>query len=176
METPSKENKSLRTGFFEYAEHIVSAKLDAGAKGLLWLYAFNFNWTTNGRSFWGEERICAALGMAPSTFQTKKKYLEKLGWIKCWRTGDPLKVYVKPLLGRDDPDYEMKCWAKWHPSNKIQLSAEDIATLSDEELDTLEAETALKSDAEDFESERELVDSKSNESESTWNAVETDIW
>lgn len=129
---PLEGNK--RDRLYKYGEKIQMAKIDGNAKNLLWFYAYVYNWTESRRSFHTEESICAFTSMALSTFQTKKKYLESLGWISCIKTGLKDPVLVKPEIGRDDPDYEKMCWAKWHPSNKNGLTLKELSKLSDDEL------------------------------------------
>jgi hypothetical protein len=39
---------------------------------------------------------------------------------------------VTPTKGEDDPDYENRSWAKWHPSNKPTIDWSDNEGLSEE--------------------------------------------
>jgi len=142
MGSKPEEGEGKRDRLYEYADCIVKAKLDGGSKGLLWFYAYHYNWKQNRRSFWTEERICAHTSMAPSTYQTRRKYLEELGWIHCVKVGLKQPLLVKPTVGRDDPEYEKKHWAKWHPTNMKDVSLEELASLSDENL-LAEAERLL---------------------------------
>jgi len=130
-------DQNKRDRLYKYGEIVLKAKLDGRAKGLLWFYAYVFNWTENRRSWWSEESICAHTSMAPSTFQEKKQYLQALGWIDCVKTGLKDPVLVKPTVGRDDPEFEKMCWAKWHPSNKSELTLKELSALSDEELHSI---------------------------------------
>ena len=132
MDTSNKRDR-----LYKYGEAIVNAKLDGGAKALLWHYAFAYNWTEERRSFWSEERICAHTSMAPSTFQKRKKYLRDLGWLDIVKIGLKDPPLVKPTYGVDDPAYESKHWAKWHRSNRKELNLGDLASLSDIELKEL---------------------------------------
>jgi hypothetical protein len=142
MGTKQIDGDGKRDRLYEYADYIVKAKLDGGAKGLLWFYAYHYNWKLNRRSFWTEEKICAHTSMAPSTYQSRRKYLEELGWIDCVKVGLKQPLLVKPTVGNDDPEYETKHWAKWHPSNIQGVSLEALAVLSDEAL-LLESERLL---------------------------------
>jgi hypothetical protein len=132
MDTSNKRDR-----LYKYGEAIVNAKLDGGAKMLLWHYAFAYNWTEGRRSFWTEERICAHTSMAPSTFQKRKKYLKDLGWLDIVKVSLKRPPLVKPTYGRDDPAYESKHWAKWHASKLKEVNLGDLASLSDLELKEL---------------------------------------
>ena len=143
MERIHDLDTNKRDRLYKYAENVLTAKLDGNAKNLLWFYAYVYNWTENRRSFYTEETICAYTGMALSTFQTKKKYLEKLEWIDCIKTGLKDPVLVKPTIGVDDPAYEQMCWAKWHPSNKHTMSLKELSHLSDEELISIARENGF---------------------------------
>lgn len=134
MDHLQSQDSNNRDRLYKYGEVVISAKIDSGAKNLLWFYAYVYNWSQGRRSFYTEESICALTGMALSTFQTKKKYLENLGWINCIKTGLKDPVLVKPTVGMDDPDYEKMCWAKWHPSNRIDRTMKELSELSDDEL------------------------------------------
>jgi len=130
MDTSNKRDR-----LYKYGEAIVNAKLDGGAKMLLWHYAFAYNWTEERRSFWSEERICAHTSMAPSTFQKRKKYLKDLGWLDIVKIGLKHPPLVKPTYGMDDPAYEDRHWAKWHPSNRKEVNLGERASLPDSELE-----------------------------------------
>jgi hypothetical protein len=130
-------DKNKQDRLYEYGKAILDAKLEAGAKGLLWHFAYTYNWTENRRSFWSEERICAHTSMAPSTFQKRKKYLESLGWIHIIKTDLKKPPLIKPTIGVDDPSYEEMHWAKWHKSNVSELTLEQLSKLPDFELEKL---------------------------------------
>ena len=123
-----------RDRLYKYGEAIVNAKLEAGAKGLLWHFAYTYNWTEDRRSFWSEERICAHTSMAPSTFQKRKKYLASLGWIDIIKVDLKKPPLIKPTIGIDDPNYERMHWAKWHSTNQKGVSLEELSKLTDSEL------------------------------------------
>lgn len=113
-----------RTKLYKYAEIVINAKLDSKAKALLWFYAFVYNWELGKPSYWSQRRICASVGMSSSTYQIKRQYLVDLGWIKVKHLGFETPCKVSVLVGIDDPQYESKSWAKWHPSN-IEKSSEN---------------------------------------------------
>ena len=107
---------------YEYLDEVIYAKLDGRAKTLLFFYATVYNWTKDRPSFWSERAICAITGMAQSTYQAKRNYLEDLGWIVVKRRGRDMTSLVGVMVGRDDPNYESNCWAKWHPyNNKLEV-------------------------------------------------------
>lgn len=105
----------IRETIYEYGEDITFAKLDGLAKALLWLYAFQFEWDDRIPSRLTEREICAMAGMSQSTYYSKRVYLERLGWLKVEHMGFNKPCAVYPLIGNDDPDYEMRSWARWHP-------------------------------------------------------------
>jgi hypothetical protein len=113
-----------RTKLYKYAEVIINAKLDSKAKSLLWFYAYVYNWEEGKPSYWSQRRICASVGMSSSTYQAKRKYLEELGWIKVQHRGFETPCKVSVDIGIDDPNYETKSWAQWHPSNIAILPEE----------------------------------------------------
>ena len=117
--------KKERFGFLDYAEKVRLAKLDGGAKSLLWFYASTYNWRNKQPSWYAERTICAHVGMSIGTYQSRRKYLVKHGWIKVHHKGKHNSAYVGVTVGNDDPDYENKCWAPWHPSNRTDLE-EDV--------------------------------------------------
>jgi hypothetical protein len=121
--------KRKRDKLYEYASIVQRAKLDCGAKALLWHYAYTYNWTQQNPSFYTQRTICAEVGMSQGTYYDKRKYLIDLGWIKVRNMGFNLPCLVTPLEGRDDPDYENRSWAKWHPSNKKKP---DFLNITDE--------------------------------------------
>jgi DNA-binding transcriptional MocR family regulator len=102
---------------YEYNEKIKRAKIDGRAKGLLQFYANVFNWKSRGASFYTQRQICALVGMSQSTYQEKRDYLENLGWVKVEYRGRNKSCRVWVSVGRDDPEYEKKSWARWHPDN-----------------------------------------------------------
>jgi hypothetical protein len=110
--------KKERFGYLAYSEHIRTAKIDGGAKALLWFYGFTFNWKNKKASHYAERTICSLVGMSLGTYQKRRKYLEDLGWIVVHHRGKNQQALVVPVVGRDDPDYENRCWAEWHPSNR----------------------------------------------------------
>lgn len=109
-----------RTNLYDYAAKVQNAKLDCTAKALLWFYAYTFNWTENRYSFYPQRKICALVGMSTSTYQEKRKYLEDLQWIVVKRRGFKETCLVRVTEGKDDPNYENRSWAKWHPSNEVE--------------------------------------------------------
>ena len=112
-----KENQK-QDKLYEYAALVQRAKLDGKAKALLWHYAYTYNWTNKQPSFYSQRTLCAEVGMSQGTYYEKRNYLEELGWIKIKRRGYDKPCWVTPIKGQDDPDYENRSWAKWHPSNK----------------------------------------------------------
>jgi hypothetical protein len=110
-----RRNMSKKDKLYEYLDEVIHAKIDGKAKGLLYFYATVYNWTKNRPSYWSERSICAVTSMAPSTYQEKRKYLEDLGWIVVKNRGREITALVGVKVGRNDPQYEMNCWAKWHP-------------------------------------------------------------
>ncbi len=107
----------IRENIHKYGDDISLAKLDGLAKGLLWLYANEFQWMDVTPSKLTEREICAKSGMAQSTYFEKRKYLEHLGWIKVENNGYHKPCSVYPTVGIDDPAYELRSWAEWHPYN-----------------------------------------------------------
>lgn len=126
----------IRQNIHEYGEDITLAKLDGLAKGLLWLYAFHFEWEDRYPAKLTEREICSLSGMSQSTYFTKRTYLEELGWLKVEHQGFNKPCAVYPLVGNDDPKYENRSWAKWHPfchpyyglirSQQIRMAAEGV--------------------------------------------------
>lgn len=123
-----------RTKLYKYAEVIINAKLDSKAKALLWFYAYVYNWEEGKPSYWSQRRICASVGMSQSTYQIKRKYLEELGWIRVQHRGFETPCKVSVDLGIDDPNYENKSWAKWHPSNIEILPEEEEGDFEDHSI------------------------------------------
>jgi hypothetical protein len=130
------EMMRIRETIHEYGEDIIYAKLDGLAKGLLWLYAFHFEWADRIPARLTEREICALSGMSQSTYYKKRVYLESLGWIKVEHMGFNKPCSVYPLVGSDDSDYETRSWANWHPfkhpylglirSEQIKMAAEGV--------------------------------------------------
>lgn len=125
MNQNKKPDKKDQDKFYKYANSIMDAKLDGLAKALLWFYAFNFNWKEGKPSYWSQRRLIARVGMSASTYQKKRKYLEDLKWITVLNRGYNDSCMVRVHIGEDDPEYDNKCWAKYHPSN--ERKAEDAA-------------------------------------------------
>ena len=105
----------MRENIHQYGEDVTLARIDGLAKGLLWLYAFEFEWDDMVPSRLTEREICALAGMAQSTYYEKRNYLEALGWIRVENMGFNKPCSVYPQIGRDDPEYANRSWAKWHP-------------------------------------------------------------
>jgi hypothetical protein len=116
----SRNKLNNRTNLYDYAAKVQNAKLDCAAKALLWFYAYTFNWTENRYSFYPQRKICALVGMSTSTYHEKRKYLEDLRWIVVKRRGFKETCLVRVTEGIDDPDYERRSWAKWHPSKEME--------------------------------------------------------
>ena len=111
----------IRKNIHQYGEDVALAKLDGLAKGLLWLYAFEFGWDDMIPSRLTEREICSLSGMAQSTYYEKRNYLQDLGWIKVEHNGFNKPCSVYPLIGEDDPNFESRSWAAWHPLNHPYL-------------------------------------------------------
>ena len=116
-----KGTSTVERGYFDYAEKVKLAKIDLKAKALLWFYAYTFNWTEGKPCFYTQEQICAYVGFSPSTFQSARRRLIELGWIKTHKASYDLPVFVTVKIGRDDENYEKSSWAKGHKSNKQTL-------------------------------------------------------
>jgi hypothetical protein len=127
------ENKK-QDKLYEYAALVQRAKLDGKAKALLWHYAYTYNWTTKCPSFYSQRTLCAEVGMSQGTYYQKRQYLVDLGWVKIRKRGFDKPCLVTPLEGMDDPDYEKRSWAKWHPSNKKQFTNWDDDDGQNEEI------------------------------------------
>jgi hypothetical protein len=134
--------KNNRTKLYKYAEIVLNAKLDSKAKALLWFYAYVYNWEEGTASYWSQRRICASVGMSSSTYQDKRQYLQDLGWIRVQHRGFETPCKVSVLIGVDDPSYESKSWAKWHPSNVSILPEENE---DDHETNNINIEDQLSS-------------------------------
>lgn len=70
----------IRENIHEYGEDLSLAKLDGLAKGLLWLYAFQFEWADRIPARLTEREICAMAGISQSTYY-KKKNLSRGSWL-----------------------------------------------------------------------------------------------
>lgn len=126
----------IRENIHQYGEDVIYAKLDGLAKALLWLYAFHFQWADMLPAKLTERDICSLAGMSQSTYFSKRKYLENLGWIKVEHLGFNQPCAVYPLVGNDDPNYENRSWAEWHPfkhpylglirSEQIKMATEGV--------------------------------------------------
>jgi hypothetical protein len=95
--------------------------------------------------------------MSPSTYQDKRKYLEKLGWIEVLNRGFSETCLVKVKEGMNDPDYEKMSWAKWHPENEKKERAESLARFLSNSPQALENDD---SNSESLDTETVLEDSK----------------
>ena len=145
-----------RDKLYEYAEMVRKAKLDCKAKALLWHYAYTYNWSQKKPSWYSQRVLCAEVGIAPATYHDRRKYLERLGWIKVTNRGFNQSCLVIPTIGQDDPEYENRSWAKWHSSNRTSQWVENE---TQDRLMSLETYSEL-----------ELLDSvsESNDSDSDW--------
>ena len=103
---------------YNYLTAIRTAKLESKAKLLLYFYATTFKWDERKPSFYSQRKICALNSMAPGTYDLARNKLEELGWIKVVYRGRRKSCQVTVLYGIDDPRYEMRSWAKWHPSKQ----------------------------------------------------------
>jgi hypothetical protein len=107
---------------YEYLAAIQTAKLGSKEKLLLYFYATTFNWKESRPSFYGQRKICALNSMGQGAYDLARDKLEELGWIKVLYRGRKKSCQVTVMYGKDDPSYERRHWAKWHPDN---VSAED---------------------------------------------------
>jgi hypothetical protein len=73
--------------------------------------------------------------MSQGTYYQKRQYLVDLGWVEIKNRGFAKSCLATPLKGMDDPDYENRSWAKWHPSNKKQFTNWDEDDGQNEEID-----------------------------------------
>lgn len=108
---------------YKYLAAIQNAKLGSKEKLLLYFYATTFNWNEKNPSFYSQRKICALNSMGVATYTKVRDRLEELGWIKVLYRGRRKSCQITVLYGQDDPLYEGRCWAKWHPSNRV---AEDL--------------------------------------------------
>lgn len=120
MATQFNSGKRQQDKLYKFGNSIIYAKLDGTAKGLLWFYAFVYNWENHKDSFWAQRKICALTGMSQSTYHVKRKYLEDLGWIRVIRRGYKDSSLTKVTVGKNDPNYEKMSWAEWHPQNEAE--------------------------------------------------------
>jgi hypothetical protein len=133
---------SKKDKLYEYLDEVIHAKLDGKAKGLLYFYATVYNWSNNRPSYWSERSICAVTSMAPSTYQEKRKYLEDHGWIVVKNRGREITSLVGVKVGRNDPQYESTCWAKWHPYTQRE-DLDDFWNSVTDETNTFEVSDEL---------------------------------
>lgn len=112
--------KNRKTALYQYLDEIKYAKLDCRGKALLYFYAVSYNWTKNKPSWYSQRSISALTGMAASTYHEYQKYLIKLGWIQVKKRGRNAQNLIWVAKGKDDPNYELHSWAKWHPFNVAQ--------------------------------------------------------
>jgi hypothetical protein len=108
---------------YDYIRVIQNAKLGSKEKLLLYFYATTFNWSERRATYYSQRKICALNSMGEGTYKRTRDKLEELGWIKVLYRGRRLSCKVTVRYGIDDPNYESRCWAKWHPSNRL---AEDV--------------------------------------------------
>ena len=127
-------DKKKQDKLYEYAAIVQKAKIDGKAKALLWHYAYTYNWSTRSPSFYSQRTLCAEVGMSQGTYYQKRQYLEDLGWVKIRKRGFDKPCLVTPLEGRNDPEYENKSWAKWHPSNRVKFIYVDTDEEREEDL------------------------------------------
>lgn len=154
-----------RTKLYKYAELVLKAKLDCNAKALLWFYAYTYNWDKGLPSYWPQRKICALVGMSTSTYRDKRIYLENLGWINVKNRGWKLPCKVRVLIGQDDPEYDSRSWAEWHPSNKKKIedsegdleNGSEFSLTIEKQLQELDSVQVIESKQDDSES---AVDSK----------------
>lgn len=127
MNKSNNPEKKVQDKLYKYGSKVLNAKIDGSAKALLWFYAYVFNWEGSLPSWYAQRKICALTGMSQSTYQNKRKYLERLGWIEVFNRGQNETCLVKVKEGMNDPDYEKMSWAKWHPENERKEKAESLA-------------------------------------------------
>jgi hypothetical protein len=156
MKSKNKPEKKVQDKLYKFGNSIINAKLDGTAKGLLWFYAFVFNWEYVRPSFWAQRKICAHVGMSQSTYQQKRKYLEDLGWIKVLHRGFNNPCLVTVQIGENDPNYENKSWAKWHPENEDKAKKKELTDFLSYSEETLRSDGLI---LETFDSPDEQEDS-----------------
>lgn len=133
-------------------DYVKYAKLESKGKLLLFIYVICYNWTQNKPSFLSQRLICAITGMAPSTYHQYQKYLANLGWIVVKSRGRDATSLVWVQVGQDDPDYDSKSWARWHPYNrkKEDISLEEMKSFDpfgrdgNDDFEELDLETPLE--------------------------------
>lgn len=101
---------------YRYLDAVREAKLGSKEKLLLYFYATTFKWDERKASFYGQRKICALTSMSQGAYDKARDKLEELGWIKVLYRGRKKSCQVTVQYGVDDPDYENRHWAKWHPS------------------------------------------------------------
>ena len=102
---------------YKYLEAVRLAKLGSKEKLLLYFYATTFKWDERKPSYYGQRKICALTSMSQGAYDKARGKLEELGWIKVLYRGRKKSCQVTVQYGLDDPTYEDRHWAKWHPSN-----------------------------------------------------------
>jgi hypothetical protein len=127
MNKVNMPEKKVQDKLYKYGSKVLNAKIDGSAKALLWFYAYVFNWEGSVPSWYAQRKICALTGMSQSTYQNKRKYLERLGWIEVLNRGFSETCLVRVKEGMNDPEYENMSWAKWHPENEKKERAESLA-------------------------------------------------
>lgn len=120
---------------FKYLRLVQGAKLGSYEKLLLYFYATTYNWKNESPSRYSLRTSCALLGMSMNTYNEARKRLEALGWVLVIARGRQDPSWVYPQIGRDDPGYESKSCAKWHPANREQILSlsEVLETRADED-------------------------------------------
>jgi hypothetical protein len=154
MNKVNNPEKKVQDKLYKYGSEVLNAKIDGSAKALLWFYAYVFNWEGSMPSWYAQRKICALTGMSQSTYQNKRKYLERLGWIEVLNRGFSESCLVKVKVGMNDPEYENMSWAKWHPENEKKERAESLAKFlsnspealenDDSNSESLDTETVLE--------------------------------
>jgi len=110
-----ERRKQKQDKLYKYGQLILNAQLECKAKALLYFYAHTFNWVKGVPTFYGQDKICAYVGMSPKTYQKTRRYLENLGWIEYKYRGYSKSVLVWVLEGIDDPNFKNKSYAEGHP-------------------------------------------------------------
>jgi DNA topoisomerase-1 len=106
MNKVNNPEKKVQDKLYKSGSEVLNAKIDGSAKALLWFYAYVFNWEGSVPSWYAQRKICALTGMSQSTYQNKRKYLERLGWIEVLNRGFSETCLVKVKEGMNDPEYE----------------------------------------------------------------------
>jgi hypothetical protein len=107
---------------YKFLAAIQNAKLGSKEKLLLYFYATTFNWEERRASFYAQRKICAMNSLSQGAYDKARDKLEDLGWIRVIYRGRKKSCQVSVQYGKDDPSYEARHWAKWHPTN---ISIED---------------------------------------------------